>query len=47
MLWILGDAVVLLVQGRGEMVILPAVTAELLHPSSVETGTVFNDVSTG
>ena len=47
MLWILGDAVVLLVQGRGEMVILPAVTAVLIHHNSVDTGLSFNVVITG
>jgi hypothetical protein len=33
MLWILGLTAVLLVKFRGEMAVLPAVTAVLLHPS--------------
>ena len=37
----------LLVQGRGEMAVLPAVTAVLLHHSAMDTGTDRNIVSTG
>jgi hypothetical protein len=37
----------LLVQGRGEMVLLPAVTAVMLHNSAIDTGTDCNVVSTG
>ena len=47
MLWVHGLAVKLLVQGRGEMVVLPAVTAVLLHHSAVDTGTDCSVVSTG
>jgi hypothetical protein len=37
----------LLVQGRGEMAVLPAVTAVLLHHSAMDTWTDCNVVSTG
>jgi len=37
----------MLVQGRGEMTVLPAVTAVLLHHSAMDTLTDCNDVSTG
>jgi len=37
----------MLVQGRGEMAVLPAVTAVLLHHSAMDTWTDSNDVSTG
>jgi hypothetical protein len=37
----------LLVQGIGEMVGLPAVTAVLLHHSAMDKWTECNDVSTG
>jgi len=37
----------LLVQGRGEMAVLPAVTAVLLHQSAMDTWTEGNVVSTG
>ena len=37
----------LLVQGRGEMAVLPAVTAVLLHQSAMDTWTDCNVVSTG
>jgi len=33
-LWIHGVTEKLLVQGRGELAVLPAVTAVLLHPST-------------
>ena len=36
-----------LVQGRGEMAVLPAVTAVLLHHSAVDTWIDCNVVSTG
>ena len=47
MLWIHGLTVVLLVQGRGEMAFLPAVTAVLLHKCAMDTGTECSVVSTG
>ena len=37
----------LLVQGRGEMAVLPAVTVVLLHHSALVTWTDFNVVNTG
>ena len=37
----------MLVQGRGEMAVLPAVTAVLLHHSAMDTWTDCNVVSTG
>jgi len=37
----------LLVQGRGEIAVLPAVTAVLLHHSAMDTWTDGNVVSTG
>ena len=37
----------LLVQGRGEMAVLPAVTAVLLHHSAMDTWTDCNVVSRG
>jgi len=37
----------LLVQGRGEMAVLPAVTAVLLHHSAMDTLTDWSVVSTG
>ena len=37
----------LLVQGRGEMAVLPAVTTVLLHHSAMDTGTECSVVSTG
>ena len=36
-----------LVQGRGEMAVLPAVTAVLLHHSAMDIWTDCNGVSTG
>ena len=47
MLWIYGLTVVLLVQGRGEMAVLPEVTAVLLHYSAMDTWTEGSVVSTG
>jgi hypothetical protein len=41
-----GMTVMLLVQGRGEMAVLPAVTAVLLHHSAMDTWTDCNVVST-
>jgi len=38
---------VLLVQGRGEIAVMPAVTAVLLHHSAMDTGTDCSFVSTG
>ena len=38
-LWIYGLRVVVLVQGTGEMAVLPAVTAVLLHPSAIDIWT--------
>jgi len=46
-MWIHGLTVTLLVQGRGEMAVLPAVTAILLYHSSMDTWTDCNVVSTG
>ena len=46
-LWIHGLTAMLLVQGRGEMAILPAVTAVLLHHSAMDTWTDRSVVSTG
>ena len=37
----------LLVQGRGEMAVLPTVTAVLLHHSAIDTWTDCNIVSKG
>ena len=42
-----GLTVVLLVQGRGEMAVLPAVTAVLLHHSAMDILTDCSVVSTG
>jgi len=39
--------VLLLVQGRGEMAVMTAVTAVLLHHIAFETGNECNVVSTG
>ena len=47
MLWIHVLTAVLLVQGRGEMVVLPVVTAVLLHHYAMDTWTDCNVVSTG
>ena len=47
MLWIYGLRAMLLVQGRGEMAVLPAVTAVLLHHSAMGTWTEGNVVTTG
>jgi len=46
-LWIHGLTVVWLEQGRGEMAVMPAVTAELLHHSVMGTWTDCSVVSTG
>ena len=47
MVWIHGLAVMLLVQGKGEMAVLPAVTAVLLHYNAMDTWTDFSVVSRG
>ena len=46
-LWIHGLTAILLVQGRGKMAVLPAVTAVLLHHSAMGTWTEGNVVTTG
>ena len=46
MLWIHGVNVVLLVQGRVDMAVLPAVTAVVLHHSALVTWTDCSDVIT-
>jgi len=45
-LWIHGLTVVLLVQGRGEMAVLPAGTAVLLHHSAMDNWTDCSVIST-
>ena len=47
MLWIHGLTALLLVQGRGEMSVLPAVTAALLRHSAMDTWNDYNVFSTG
>ena len=47
MLWIHGLNAMLLVQGKGEMAVLPAVTAVHLHQSAVDTWADCNVVRTG
>ena len=37
--------VMLLIQGRGEMAVMPAVTALLLHHSAMDKGTSYSVVS--
>jgi len=46
-LWIYGLRGMLLVQGRGEMAVVPAVTAVLLHHSAMDIWTEGYDVSAG
>jgi hypothetical protein len=46
-LWIYGLTVMLLVEGRGEMAVVTAVTAVLLHHSAMDIWTDCNVVSTG
>jgi len=46
-LWKYGLTAVLLLLGRGEMAVLPAVTAVLLHHSAMDTWTDRSVVSTG
>ena len=46
LLSIRGMFVVLLVQGRGELAVMPAVTAVLLHQCAMDTGAEANVVST-
>jgi hypothetical protein len=45
--WIYGLTAVLLVQGRGEMAVLSAVTAVLLHHSAMDIWIDCSVVSTG
>ena len=47
MQWIQGLSVVLLVQCRGEIVVMPAVTAILIHHSAMDTEAECSVVSTG
>ena len=47
MLGIQGLTAVMLVEGRGEMAVMAAVTAVLLHHSAVDTGTDCSVVSRG
>ena len=47
MLWKEGLSVVLIVQDRGELAVIFAVTAVLLHHSAIDTGAEFSVVSTG
>ena len=47
LLWIHGLTAMLLVQGRGEMAVLPAVTAVQLHHNAMDLWTDCNCVSTG
>jgi len=47
MLWIHELTVMLLVQGRGDIAVLPAVTTVLLHHSAMDTWTACKVVSTG
>ena len=37
----------LLVQGKEEMAVMPAVTAVMIHQSTIDTGTYCSVVSTG
>jgi len=46
-LWIQGLSVVLFVQGRGEMAVMTAVTAVLLHHFAKDMGTECSVVCTG
>jgi hypothetical protein len=46
-LWIKGLNALLLVQGKGKMAVLPAVTAVLLHHSAMNTWTECDVISTG
>ena len=46
MLWIQGLSVVFLVQDRGELAVMPAVTAVLIYLSAMDTGAEFSVVST-
>ena len=47
MLWIYGLTVLLLVQGREDVAVLPGVTAVLLHHSAMDICIFGNVVSTG
>jgi len=46
-LWIHDLTAVFLVQGRGEMAVLPEVTAVQLHHRAMDTWTDYSVVSTG
>jgi len=46
-LWIHGLTAIMLVQGRGEMAVLPAVMAVLLHHSAMDTWIYCGVVNTG
>jgi len=46
-LWIYGLRAILLVQGRGEMVVLPVVTEVMIYHSAMDIWTEGNVVSTG
>jgi len=46
-LWIHGLRTILLVEGRGKMAVLPAVTAVVLRNSAMDKWTEGNVVSTG
>jgi hypothetical protein len=46
-LWIYGLTVILVLQGRGEMAVVPAITAALLHHSAMDILPACNVVSTG
>jgi len=46
-LWIKGLTAVMLVKGRGEMAVMPAVTAVLIRNSAMDTGTDCGVFSTG
>jgi len=47
MLWIDGPNEMLIVEGRGEMAVMPAVTAVLLHHSALNTVAECSVVNTG
>jgi len=46
-LWIQGIIVIFLVQGRGELAVMPAVTGVLLHHIAMDIGKDCNVISTG
>ena len=47
MLWVNGLTAVMLVEGRGEMAVMAAVAAVLIHHSAGDTGTDCSDDSRG